>query len=64
MTIVEQLQEVIEEIDRKAALAGRSEAGREFALAKTAAEDAQMRYTRGRAIQNGVQKPFDFDKEV
>lgn len=60
-TIVQKLEEVIEEIDGKATLAGRSDSGREFALAKTAAEESLMRYTRGRAFEEGVQKNYDFD---
>lgn len=62
MSIVQQLESVIWEIDQMAALAGRSEAGREFALAKTAAEEAMMRYTRGRAFQEGRQLNYDFDR--
>lgn len=62
-TIVERLEEVIGEIDNTATLAGRGDAGREFALAKTAAEEAMMRYTRGRAFQEGSQGNYDFDKE-
>lgn len=34
---------------------------REFALAITAMEDAQMRYTRGRAMQEGKFEPADLD---
>ena len=61
-TIVERLESVIKELDGKATLAGRSDSGREFALSKTAAEEALMRYTRGRAFEEGVQKNYDFDK--
>lgn len=60
-TVVQKLTEVIEEIDQRATIAGRGEAGREFNLAKTAAEEARMRYTRCRAFQEGVQKDYDFD---
>lgn len=60
-TIVQKLEQVIEEIAGKATLAGRSDSGREFALAKTAAEESLMRYTRGRAFEEGVQKNYDFD---
>lgn len=34
---------------------------REFALALTAIEDAQMRYTRGRAMEEGKFAPADLD---
>lgn len=37
---------------------------REFALAVTALEDAQMRYTRGRAKEEGCFGPTDIDKGV
>ena len=35
--------------------------GREFSLAITAIEDAQMRYPRGRAMQLGKFSPADLD---
>lgn len=35
---------------------------REFALAITALEDAQMRYTRGRAKQDSRFNPVDLDR--
>lgn len=63
-TIVERLEEIIEEIDQRGIAAGRGESGREFALAKTAAEETLMRYTRGRAFQEGSQRNYDFDKEI
>lgn len=37
------------------------EEAREYALAVTALEDAQMRYTRGRARMLGVFRPVDLD---
>lgn len=37
--------------------------GREFALALTAIEDAQMRYTRGRAMQLSQFSPADLDNQ-
>jgi hypothetical protein len=36
---------------------------REFSLSITAIEDAQMRYTRGRAMQLGKFAPADLDAE-
>ena len=60
-TIVEKLEEILDEIDGRAIAAGRGEAGRQFALAKTAAEETMMRYTRGRALEEGEQRNFDFD---
>lgn len=62
MTVVEQLTKVIDEIADKKLEAGLGYAAREFELAKTAAEEAQMRYTHGRAIQEGQFEPYDFDK--
>jgi hypothetical protein len=53
---------VIAEIEERAEAAGRGAAGREFSLAKTAAEEAVMRYTRGRAFELGRQSNYDFDK--
>lgn len=42
--------------------AGSGDAGREFALAKTALEDASMRYTRGLSMLNGKFEPADLEK--
>jgi hypothetical protein len=42
---------------------GDGSASREFALAITAIEEAQMRYTRGRAIMLGKFAPADLDAE-
>ena len=38
------------------------DAKREMAIAKTAIEDAQMRYTRGLAKSQGKFKPADLEK--
>ena len=63
MTTVELLQEA-----RRRADAGRESnlgraAGREFALAVTAIEDAIMRFNRGQAELRGVRRDFDFEAE-
>lgn len=61
-TIIENLTAAHEAInDRMPARSG--EANREFSLAKTAIEEARMRYTRGRAFEEGVQKDYDFDAQ-
>jgi hypothetical protein len=62
-TVVQLLEAVIIEATAAVQRAQGRPEGREFALAKTAAEDAMMRYTRGRAIEEGVQKNFDFDAD-
>lgn len=62
-TIVELLTATFNELDRKFQISYSGAARREFALAKTAIEEAMMRYTRGRAFEEGVQKNHDFDKE-
>lgn len=41
---------------------GQSPAGREFSLAITALEDAQMRFTRGLAREKGVFRPVDLER--
>ena len=38
--------------------------GREFSLAITAIEDAQMRYTRGLAMRLGKFSPADLEKDA
>jgi hypothetical protein len=38
--------------------------GREFSLAITAIEDAQMRFTRGLAMRLGKFSPADLEKDV
>lgn len=38
-------------------------AGREFALAATAIEDAIMRFNRGQAELRGTRRDFDFEAE-
>lgn len=62
-TIKELLDEVIVRIDHQRARSRHAEVRREFSVAITAAEDAQMRYTRGRAIELGKFNPADLDKE-
>ena len=61
-TFVQSINTLISEanLNRTDAVDGRAK--REYALAITALEDAQMRFNRGRAIvANGEVTPFDFD---
>lgn len=62
LTLVTLLQHVRERIERDSARVGKGKAGREFALALTALEDAQMRYVRGRSIEDGRYAEADPDK--
>lgn len=48
--------------DRRGVLERLHPAGREFSLAITAMEDAQMRYARGRHMQEGSFSPSDVDR--
>jgi hypothetical protein len=61
MTIAEHLDAAFEAIGVYFATAT-PDARREFALAKTAIEDARMRATRGLAIEKGVFAPVDLEK--
>lgn len=66
-TVKELIDQAIEYIgDRRECPVGpaTTQSAREFSLAITALEDAQMRYTRGRAIELGKFKPADLDREV
>lgn len=60
-TFIETLNAARQEADRRRGHASGSPAGREFALACTALEDAMMRYNRGRSMQEGVFSTYDFD---
>lgn len=59
-TVVELLELVAARI-RAQRLIAASDSGREFALAITHLEDAQMRYTRGRAMETNQFHPGDLD---
>jgi hypothetical protein len=60
-TVKEAIDRCIEIIgDRRDRAA--SSSGREFSLAITSLEDAQMRYARGRLIQEGAFSPSDVDR--
>jgi hypothetical protein len=61
MTVKELMDELL---DRLAIQKAHSKGQREVAgrVALTAVEDAQMRYTRARAIQEGKFNPADLDK--
>ena len=60
VTIKALLDTVIEQAQRQAR-ENTMPAAREFALAATAAEDAQMRYTRGLAKAQGQFNPADLE---
>jgi hypothetical protein len=61
-TFVELVAEATEKADAHRRTYGGSAAGREFALAVTALEDAQMRFTRGLAMVQGKFAPADLEK--
>ena len=64
MTFKEKVEELLEEAEAASLRAGRGEAGREFALSKTKLEEALVRYTRGRAFEEGsarFYRFYDFD---
>lgn len=67
MTVAQLLDEAWDRVNdaqgETARAGGLGHAMREYALAKTAIEDARMRYNRGRAMQFGMFKPVDLDAE-
>ncbi len=62
MTYNEHGNEMIKILDEAIEAEGRSDAAREFALARTALEDALTRYNSGRYRQLGVWKRVDPDR--
>ncbi len=60
-TVIELLDAAAERIMQKGE-GQRPGVGRNFAVALTAIEDAQMRYNRGQAIELGLFNPADLDK--
>jgi hypothetical protein len=62
MTTVELLQQAWANADSRMTTTSDPAALREFALAKTEIEVAKMRFTRGMAFLQGVQKDFDFEQ--
>jgi hypothetical protein len=62
MTIVEHITAATVQLDLLRG-SDRDQAAREFSLAITALEDAQMRATRGLAMRSGVFNPADLQKE-
>lgn len=60
MTVVQLLNEVKADITELQASANNAES-REYAIAKTAIEDAQMRFTRGYAIRTNQFNPSDLE---
>lgn len=61
LTVVEQITLVVDAI-RAHQTGTVGPAAREFALAQTALEDAQMRFTRGLAINTDRFHPADLEK--
>lgn len=61
MTIVECIADATEQLEQLRAESAHP-AAREFSLAITALEDAQMRATRGLAMTKGVFAPADLQK--
>ena len=62
-TVKELLDQAWERIDAEQAHETSGEIKREWAVAKTAIEDAQMRWTRGLAKQQGSFAPVDLEKQ-
>lgn len=60
-TVIELLDAAASLIEATRQLAT-SAAGRNYSISLTAIEDAQMRYTRGRAIELGKFNPADLDR--
>lgn len=61
-TVKEAIDRCVEIINERRQANDTPEAGREFSLAITALEDAQMRYARGRHMQEGSFSPSDVDR--
>lgn len=61
-TTAELLDAVILRAQEQAEATRGGHAGREFSLAATAAEDAQMRWTRGVAKRDGEFAPADLER--
>lgn len=61
VTTVELLQEAHARSNEQRGEHAGEPAGREFALAATAIEDAIMRFNRGQAELRGVRRDFDFE---
>jgi hypothetical protein len=64
MTTVETLHEAWSRADAQQKATTISKAVREFALCKTAIEDAIMRFNRGMAFKEGRQMDFDFEQSL
>ena len=61
-TVIENLEAAKQAIADRRLTVVVGDAGREFSIAITAIEDAQMRYTRGRAMEEDKFAPADLDK--
>jgi hypothetical protein len=64
MTFVEAVNDLIGKARARQEASERGEAKREYALSVTALEEAQMRFTRGRAIDTENFEPADLEKVI
>ncbi len=60
-TTVQLLAEAWKRADDALSASTQNAAKREYALAKTAVEDAIMRFNRGQAEDRGTRRDFDFE---
>lgn len=63
MTTVQLLADAWARADAALTATVNGAAKREYALAKTAIEDAIMRFNRGKAEEGGVRRDYDFEAE-
>lgn len=64
LTVIELLDSATQEIVRRRSRSPHSGARENYDQAITHIEDAQMRYTRGRAMAEGKFNPTDLDRRV
>lgn len=63
-TFIENAQALWKDVDERMALASDGVVRREYAMTKTALEDAMMRFNRALAIELGIFKIADLEKSL